>query len=200
MAEHFTTSRASSSRNQHSNLMGVNGEVDGSDVNVRFPPSLWCSVLVRGKGMCPEENVQPHFLQLCIFYTNNEVANRMRHFGREDGDGLKRDIVAELIEFLDNNIALVNDYVAGLYDAVMRGDIDGSDVGLRIILPQSFTGGPRLMSTGLRSSCVWSFPELMDADRPDIVDRVIERKFHIQSNSKSDVFRIVIRAFGFQKQ
>ena len=37
------------------------------------------------------------------------------------------------------------DYLVGLYDAVTRGDIDGSDVGSRIILPSSFTGGPRYM-------------------------------------------------------
>lgn len=33
----------------------------------------------------------------------------------------------------------------GLYDAVSRGDCDGSDAGSRIILPSSFTGGPRYM-------------------------------------------------------
>nr|GEX01173.1 DNA helicase [Tanacetum cinerariifolium] len=33
----------------------------------------------------------------------------------------------------------------GLYDAISRGERDGHEVGGRIILPMSFTGGPRYM-------------------------------------------------------
>ncbi|GJY82695.1 DNA helicase [Tanacetum coccineum] len=82
----------------------------------------------------------------------------------------------------------------------MRGDIDGSDVGLRIISPQSFTGGPRCMYAYYLDALAiymvthffvtftcnvnWpeiklyteSFPELTVTNSPDIVDRVIERK------------------------
>ncbi|GKB79129.1 hypothetical protein Tco_0946024 [Tanacetum coccineum] len=32
-----------------------------------------------------------------------------------------------------------NEYLSGIYDAINRGDSDGSDCGLRLILPQSFT-------------------------------------------------------------
>lgn len=35
-----------------------------------------------------------------------------------------------------------NDYMAGLYDAISRGDRQGSDTGSRIILPSTFIGGP----------------------------------------------------------
>nr|GEW18878.1 DNA helicase [Tanacetum cinerariifolium] len=42
-----------------------------------------------------------------------------------------------------NNIR--NEYLSGIYDAINRGDNDGSDSGARLILPQSFTGGPRYM-------------------------------------------------------
>ncbi|GJX77591.1 DNA helicase [Tanacetum coccineum] len=45
-----------------------------------------------------------------------------------------------------------NEYLSGIYDAINRGDNDGSDCGARLILPQSFT------------------------DRADIVDRVFEMK------------------------
>ncbi|GJV28918.1 DNA helicase [Tanacetum coccineum] len=38
-----------------------------------------------------------------------------------------------------------NEYLFGIYDVIMRGDNDGSDCGGRLILPQSFTGGPRYM-------------------------------------------------------
>ncbi|GJU24896.1 DNA helicase [Tanacetum coccineum] len=37
------------------------------------------------------------------------------------------------------------DYLSGLYDAISRGERDGYEVGGRIILPISFTGGPRYM-------------------------------------------------------
>ncbi|GJU32508.1 DNA helicase [Tanacetum coccineum] len=38
-----------------------------------------------------------------------------------------------------------SDYLSGLYDAISRGERDGYEVGGRIILPMSFTGGPRYM-------------------------------------------------------
>ncbi|GJR95334.1 hypothetical protein Tco_0267508 [Tanacetum coccineum] len=58
-------------------------------------------------SMCPPEGEAPRFLQLYIYDTNNEVSNRMSHFGGEYDSGLKRDIVERLIEFLDNHNALV---------------------------------------------------------------------------------------------
>ncbi|GJT12218.1 DNA helicase, partial [Tanacetum coccineum] len=42
-----------------------------------------------------------------------------------------------------NNIR--SDHLSGLYDALSRGERDGYEVGGRIILPMSFTGGPRYM-------------------------------------------------------
>ncbi|GJV91306.1 putative reverse transcriptase domain-containing protein [Tanacetum coccineum] len=39
-----------------------------------------------------------------------------------------------------NNIR--NEYLSGIYDAITRGDINGSDSDGRLILPQSFTGNP----------------------------------------------------------
>nr|GEV03351.1 DNA helicase [Tanacetum cinerariifolium] len=38
-----------------------------------------------------------------------------------------------------------NEYLSGIYDAINRGDNDGSDCGRRLILPQSLIGGPRYM-------------------------------------------------------
>ncbi|GJU98400.1 DNA helicase [Tanacetum coccineum] len=38
-----------------------------------------------------------------------------------------------------------SDYLSGLYDAISRGEHDGYKAGRRIILPMSFTGGPRYM-------------------------------------------------------
>ena len=97
------------------------------------------------------------------------------------------------------------DYLSGVYDAVARGDRDASDIGSRIILPASFTGGPRYMYSHYLDALAicrvhgnpsffvtftcnvrWpeidefmeAFPLLTAADRPDIVDRVFERKIH----------------------
>ncbi|GJS14463.1 DNA helicase [Tanacetum coccineum] len=113
-------------------------------------------------------------------------------------------IEQSMIDFIrkkQNDIG--NEYLAGLYDAIMRGDIDGNDVGSTTILPQYFTGGPRYMyahyldalaicrvhgnpSFFVTFTCnvKWpeiklymeAFPELTVANRLDIVDRVFERK------------------------
>ncbi|GKD93717.1 DNA helicase, partial [Tanacetum coccineum] len=98
-----------------------------------------------------------------------------------------------------------NEYLSGIYDAITRGDTDGSDCGGRLILPQSFTGGPRYMyahyldalaicrahgnpSYFITFSCNVKWPEIAEymddfpgvstADRADIVDRVFEMKIH----------------------
>nr|GEV26426.1 hypothetical protein [Tanacetum cinerariifolium] len=95
-----------------------------------------------------------------------------------------------------------NKYLSGLYDAIMHGDRDGSDLGTRLVLSATFTGGPRYMYShyldALAICCVhgnpsffitftcntnWpeieeymdAFPELTSADRADIVDRVFEK-------------------------
>lgn len=108
------------------------------------------------------------------------------------------------MDFVRKNQADIRgDYLSGLYDAVLRGDHDGSDVGSHIILPTSFTGGPRYMYSHYLDALAicrvhgnptffvtftcnvkWpeieeymeEFPHLTAADRPDVVDRVFERK------------------------
>ncbi|GJU38341.1 DNA helicase [Tanacetum coccineum] len=42
-----------------------------------------------------------------------------------------------------NQSDIRNEYLSGLYDAIMRGDRDGNDLGTRTVLTASFTGGPR---------------------------------------------------------
>ncbi|XP_022015050.1 uncharacterized protein LOC110914568 [Helianthus annuus] len=44
-----------------------------------------------------------------------------------------------------NQNALRSEYMQGMHDAVTRGDTEGKDIGKRIILPSTFTGGPRYM-------------------------------------------------------
>nr|GEZ91148.1 DNA helicase [Tanacetum cinerariifolium] len=98
---------------------------------------------------------------------------------------------------------LRNKYLSGIYDAINRGDTDGADCGGQIIIPQSFTGGPRYMysryldaldicyvhgnpSFFITFTCNVKWPEITDymadfpllttTDRVDIVDRVFEMK------------------------
>lgn len=95
------------------------------------------------------------------------------------------------------------EYLSGLYDAISRGDREGSQAGSRIILPSSFTGGPRYMYNHYLDALAicrvlgnpwffitftcnvkWpeiqrymsEFPRLTTADRADIVCRVFEQK------------------------
>ncbi|GKB24829.1 hypothetical protein Tco_0864230, partial [Tanacetum coccineum] len=52
-------------------------------------------------SLCPPEGEVPRFLQLYIYDTNNEVQNRMHHFGGIDNSQLEPEIVEGLIHFLD---------------------------------------------------------------------------------------------------
>ncbi|XP_071688069.1 uncharacterized protein [Rutidosis leptorrhynchoides] len=96
-----------------------------------------------------------------------------------------------------------NDYLAGIYDGINRGDKNGLDIGSRLILPASFTGGPRYMYSHYLNALAicqahgnpkffimftcnskWleiqyflsPFPHLTPSDRPDIVVRIFQQK------------------------
>ena len=95
------------------------------------------------------------------------------------------------------------EYFSGLYDTILRGDRDGSEVGSRIILPSYFTRGPRYMYSHYLDALTicrvlgnpqffitftcnakWpeiqrymsQFPRLTTSNRLDIVFRVFEQK------------------------
>ncbi|GJW33881.1 hypothetical protein Tco_0053913 [Tanacetum coccineum] len=57
-------------------------------------------------SLCPADGEPPRFLQLYIYDTDNEVDNRLSHYGR-DNSVLRRDIVEGLIDLLDTHNALV---------------------------------------------------------------------------------------------
>nr|GEX76001.1 DNA helicase [Tanacetum cinerariifolium] len=98
-----------------------------------------------------------------------------------------------------------NEYLSGIYYAINRSDNDAFDCGSRLILPQSFTGGPRYMynhyldalsicrvhgnpSFFITYICNIKWPEIIEymaqflllttTDRADVVDRVFEMKIH----------------------
>ncbi|GKA61503.1 DNA helicase [Tanacetum coccineum] len=97
------------------------------------------------------------------------------------------------------------DYLSGIYDAISRGDREGYEIGSRVILPTSFTGGPRYMYSHyldalaicrvlgnpqyfitFTSNVNWpeikrhmeQYPGLLPGDRSDIVVRVFKQKVH----------------------
>jgi hypothetical protein len=103
--------------------------------------------------------------------------------------------------------------MSGLQEAVELGDLDASLVGKRIVLPDSFTGGPRYMFNNCQDAmgickrfgypdlfitvtCNANWPEIRDAlsskglqpsDRPDIVCRVFKMKLdQMMSDLKKD--------------
>ncbi|XP_021986828.1 uncharacterized protein LOC110883349 [Helianthus annuus] len=102
-----------------------------------------------------------------------------------------------------NQNALRSEYMQGIHDAVTRGDTEGKDIGKRIILPSTFTGGPRYMYKHYQDALAicrvhgrpqyfvtftcnvkWPeisrymarFPVLKAEDRPDVIARVFHMK------------------------
>ncbi|OMO96975.1 DNA helicase PIF1, ATP-dependent [Corchorus olitorius] len=102
-----------------------------------------------------------------------------------------------------NQKKLRSEIFQGIKDAVVRGDVNGSAIGKRIILPSSFTGGPRyqiqkyqdsiaicrkhgLPNLFITFTCNVQWPEIQNTlamipgqkaeDRPDIVCRVFKMK------------------------
>ncbi|GJX94365.1 DNA helicase [Tanacetum coccineum] len=58
-------------------------------------------------SLCPEEGHHPHFLQLYVYNTRDELCNRMHHFGGLDESILNPEIVEGLIHVLDEHNGLV---------------------------------------------------------------------------------------------
>nr|GEV62224.1 DNA helicase [Tanacetum cinerariifolium] len=94
--------------NQMFSMASLGARIDET-VNVGQGPYVFkiSSQLYHWLGsLCPEEGDPPRFLQLYVYDTQNEVNNRMSYFGGDVSD-LRRDIVKDLIELLDNHNALV---------------------------------------------------------------------------------------------
>ncbi|GJW40061.1 DNA helicase [Tanacetum coccineum] len=58
-------------------------------------------------SLCPEPGNPPRFLQLYIYDTQNEVANRIHHFTEDNSSQLDPEIVSSLIRVLDEHNELV---------------------------------------------------------------------------------------------
>ncbi|GKC63312.1 DNA helicase, partial [Tanacetum coccineum] len=94
--------------NQMFSMTSLGAQVDESINNGRGPYVFKISgQLYHWIGsLCPAEGEPPRFLQLYIYDTDNDIDNRMTHFGG-GSSALRRDIVEGLIELLDAHNALV---------------------------------------------------------------------------------------------
>nr|GEW19368.1 DNA helicase [Tanacetum cinerariifolium] len=148
--------------------------------------------------------------------------------GSGKGKKVKMNAYYNQLDYIRKNQAdLRSDYLLGFYDAVSRGDREGIEVGSLIMLPSTFTGGPRYMynhyldalaicrSFGnpqffitFTSNVKWpeikrymlQYPGLTTSDRADIVCRIFQQKVN-------DFLRFLkdVRPFGdviaeFQKR
>ncbi|XP_048503649.1 uncharacterized protein LOC104906819 [Beta vulgaris subsp. vulgaris] len=108
------------------------------------------------------------------------------------------------LDFIRNNQTTIRkDVLCGLTDSVSRGDTTPASIGRRVVLPSSFTGGPRYMVQNYQDAmaiCRWagppdlfitftcnpkwqeiteflaSIPGQRPEDRPDVVARVFKIK------------------------
>ncbi|GKA24577.1 DNA helicase [Tanacetum coccineum] len=72
---------------------------------------------------------------------------------------------------------LRSDYLLGLYDVISQGDREGIQAGSMVMLPRTFTGGPRIVPSYV-DALSYMFPGLTPADRADIVCRVFQQKMN----------------------
>ncbi|GJU51329.1 hypothetical protein Tco_1220884, partial [Tanacetum coccineum] len=80
-------------------------------------------------SLYPEDGNHLRFLQMYIYDTNNEVNNRMRHFGGLDAPGLNLEIVEGLIHVLDEHNGLVRLFRTAR-DRCNAGEIPGFKIKL----------------------------------------------------------------------
>ncbi|KAL3655042.1 hypothetical protein CASFOL_000828 [Castilleja foliolosa] len=116
-----------------------------------------------------------------------------------------------------------SEFVAGLYDALAKGDNNAHDIGKRVFLPSSFTGGPRYMYKHYQDAlaicrvfgnpqyfitftCNVKWPEIsrhldkvggaQAQNRPDIISRV----FHMRSAKTFGEITADLYTIEFQKR
>ncbi|OMO50053.1 DNA helicase PIF1, ATP-dependent [Corchorus olitorius] len=143
---------------------------------------------------------------LGIPYANSRIKRapkRGRLLQQYIGDAFSSVDRSRLFHVKSRQKELRSDRYTNVRDAICRGDIDGSDVGKRIVLPVSYTGAPRYMFQNYQDAmaicraygyptlfitftCNPNWKEIDDAlkmipgqrpeDRPDLVSRVFRLK------------------------
>ncbi|KAL3638265.1 hypothetical protein CASFOL_017636 [Castilleja foliolosa] len=112
------------------------------------------------------------------------------------------------LDFINTNQNIFwSEYVAGLYDALARGDNNAHDIGKLVFLPSSFTGGPRYMykhyQDALAICRVYGNPQYFikftcNVKWPEI-SRHLDKNGGTQAQNRPDiiarVFRIKVQQF-----
>ncbi|PWA60813.1 hypothetical protein CTI12_AA376740 [Artemisia annua] len=95
--------------NQMFSMTSFGAQIDDTINNGRGPYVFKVSGEIRHQigALCPPDNERPNFLQLYIYDTRNEVANRLYHFGGATSGSLKPEVVEHLIQILDTHYELV---------------------------------------------------------------------------------------------
>ncbi|GKD34061.1 DNA helicase [Tanacetum coccineum] len=118
--------------------------------------------LVNIPGQCTRGEKR---LSMNMYYAY-QIHDRLNHYSLlSRGETVEQN---RLDYIRQNQSGIKNEYLSGIYDAIMRGDRDGNDLGTRIVLTASFTGGPR-----------YTYSHYLDAlaiYRAHVVDRVFEQK------------------------
>ncbi|XP_076947443.1 uncharacterized protein LOC143619382 [Bidens hawaiensis] len=99
------------------------------------------------------------------------------------------------------------EYLQGIHNAIAKGDTEGQSVGRRVILPSSFTGGPRYMYKHYHDAIaicrVYGNPQFFitftcNVNWPEIV-RYINQYPSLKANNRPDiisrVFQLKVEAF-----
>ncbi|XP_071718050.1 uncharacterized protein [Rutidosis leptorrhynchoides] len=95
--------------NQMFSMMSYGAKIDDSVNSHRGPYVFKISGQVYHwmGSLCPLEDSVPRYLQLYIYDTENEVRNRMSHFGGQEDSSLDAMVVRQLIDILDTHNQLV---------------------------------------------------------------------------------------------
>ncbi|CAN6931205.1 unnamed protein product [Brassica oleracea] len=202
----------------------VGASIDHSITSGNGPPAyrIHGQLFHRIGSLIPMPGKPPQFLQMWIVDTDNEVTNRMKTMTRrKPSEALEEDIITGLTNMLDENNYLSKFFrkardlyksnecqyltirLVGQKGKVGKGLTDAKQLGKRIILPSSFTGGPRYMIEKYHDAMAIcrtygnpnlfitmtanpNWPDIKDHltkygglsgnDRPDIVCRVFKMK------------------------
>nr|XP_043637916.1 uncharacterized protein LOC122608910 [Erigeron canadensis] len=91
------------------------------------------------------------------------------------------------------------EFLQGVYDALSTGDVEGREIGKRVILPASFTGGPRYMyqhyQDALAICRVHKNPQYFITFTCNVKWREIQRKLSKTNATPLDRPNIVVRVF-----
>nr|GEV03167.1 helitron helicase-like domain-containing protein [Tanacetum cinerariifolium] len=159
--------------NQMFSMTSFGARVEDSINNGRAPYVFKISGEVyHGIGLlCPNEGDPPRFLHLYIYDTQNEVANRMRHFGGTGSGNLEEAIVHGIINFLDEHNEL-----GRLFRTARAKCADALAICRALGNPQFFITFTCNVNWPEIKRHMQNYPEVLHGDRADVVVRVFHQK------------------------